>query len=180
MFLVTLLISIVLVIVGAAFLILLERKIMGGIQRRKGPNVVGFVGLLQPIADAFKLVAKEIIVPKNANTGLFLLAPLLTLVLAFANWAFVLPDLTAGFPGLVLLNQITCSVLFVFAVSSVGVYAILLAGMASTNAYAYLGSLRTVAQMLSYEVFIGLSLLPLVIQHQTMNLAVLVAKQQVW
>ena len=152
---------------------------MGGIQRRKGPNVVGFIGLLQPIADAFKLVAKEIVVPKNANTGLFLLAPLLTLMLAFANWTFVLPDLVSGFPGLVLLNQITCSVLFVFAVSSVGVYAILLAGMASNNAYAYLGSLRTVAQMLSYEVFIGLSLLPLVIQQQSMTLSVLVAKQQI-
>ena len=139
------------VILAVAILTLLERRVLGNFQRRIGPDRVGIFGILQPIADAFKLLFKEMIVPGISNLVIFILAPILIFLLSLINWS-VIPV----FYGNVLINEINMGFLFIFAVSSLGVYGIIMAGWASNSKYAFLGGLRSAAQIISYEVSIGI------------------------
>jgi NADH-quinone oxidoreductase subunit H len=167
------LILIIPIIISVAFFTLAERKIMAAIQRRKGPNVVGIWGILQPIADGLKLVTKEFIVPSKAKTFLFMCAPSFTFFLALIGWA-VIPF---GFGNV--FADIYSGVLYVFAVSSLSIYGVILAGWASNSKYALLGGLRSAAQMISYEVSIGLVLVPLIICSGSLNLTEIVFVQSV-
>ncbi|MAH78802.1 MAG: NADH-quinone oxidoreductase subunit H, partial [Rickettsiales bacterium] len=132
-----------------AYLTFFERKVIGAIQLRKGPNVVGPFGLFQPFADGIKLLTKETILPQNSNKILFLFSPMLTFTLALLAWAVIPIDY-----GIVLSN-INVGILYILAVSSLGVYGIIMAGWSSNSRYAFLGALRSAAQMISYEVSIG-------------------------
>lgn len=143
------LVVVVPILIAVAYFTLVERKILGSIQRRRGPNVIGFFGLLQPLSDGFKLLVKEILLPSSSNKILFIVAPFITFVLSLMNW--VLIPITASSA----IYQMPLSILFVFAVSSLGVYGVLISGWASNSKYAFLGSLRSAAQMLSYEVSLG-------------------------
>jgi NADH-quinone oxidoreductase subunit H len=160
-------------ILGAvAFLTLAERKVMASIQRRKGPNVVGFVGILQPIADGLKLVLKEPILPSSSSLLVFLLAPALTFLLAMVSWT-VVPLGQGQF-----LVDLNVGLLYLFAVSSLGVYGILTAGWASNSKYAFLGCLRSAAQMVSYEVSIGLIIITVLLCVGSLNLSEIVLAQR--
>ena len=151
------LIIVVTVLISVAYLTLAERKIMGSMQQRKGPNVVGFLGLLQPLADGLKLLLKETVIPTNANTFGFIFAPILTLMLSLFGWS-VIPFSTFSF-----FVDINIALLFLFAVSSLGVYGIIISGWASNSRYAFFGALRSAAQMISYEVSIGLILISVLV-----------------
>ena len=144
-------------LISVAYFTIAERKIMGAIQRRRGPNVVGYIGLLQPLADGLKLFVKETTLPTSANTGIFLLAPSLSFILSLLSWA-VIP-----FSEGIVLCDINLGILYLFAISSLNVYGILFAGWSSNSKYAYLGALRSTAQMVSYEISIGFTVLNVVI-----------------
>jgi NADH-quinone oxidoreductase subunit H len=154
---VSFLLIIVPILLSVAYLTLAERKIMGAMQQRNGPNVVGFFGLLQPLADGLKLLLKETVIPTNANTFGFVFAPILTLFLSLFGWVMIPYSLTGFFV------DIDLGLLFLFAVSSLGVYGIILSGWASNSRYAFFGALRSAAQMVSYEVSIGLTLVSVLI-----------------
>jgi NADH-quinone oxidoreductase subunit H len=162
------------VLLSLAFLLLADRKIWAGVQMRKGPNVVGPFGLLQSFADFFKFVLKEIIIPAGADKVIFLLAPLLSLVLAFVGWAVV-----PFAPGWVVSN-LNVGVLYLLAMSSLGVYGIIMGGWASNSKYPFLGALRSAAQMVSYEVSIGLIIITVILLAGTMNLSSIVEQQAGW
>jgi formate hydrogenlyase subunit 4 len=153
------------VLLSLAFLLLADRKIWAGVQMRKGPNVVGPFGLLQSFADFFKFVLKEIVIPSGADKVVFLLAPLLSLVLAFVGWA-VMPFA----PGWVVSN-LNVGILYLLAMSSLGVYGIIMGGWASNSKYPFLGALRSAAQMVSYEVSIGLIIITVILLAGSMNLS---------
>ncbi|MEM7070404.1 MAG: NADH-quinone oxidoreductase subunit NuoH [Pseudomonadota bacterium] len=159
-------------LVAVAYLTFAERKIIGWIQYRKGPNVVGPFGLLQPLADGLKLFLKETIIPSRANPFLFLLAPVLTFILGLIAWAVIPFD-----DGLVL-SDLNVGVLYLFAVSSLGVYGIIIAGWASNSKYAFLGALRSAAQMVSYEVSMGFVIVSVLICVGSLNLSDIVLSQQ--
>jgi len=166
------LISVILpLLIGVAFFTLAERKVIGGIQRRRGPNVVGFFGLLQPIADAGKLLVKETVRPSSANGVLFALAPMITFALALCSWAIV--PIKSG----AVVADVPLGLLALLAVSSLGVYGIILAGWASNSKYAFLGALRSAAQMVSYEVSIGFIVVTVVLCVGSFNLSELVLAQ---
>jgi NADH-quinone oxidoreductase subunit H len=161
-----------LLLAGAAYLTYAERKIMAAMQLRRGPNVVGPLGLLQPMADGLKLLSKETIIPSGANWALFLGAPMFTFFLALSVWAVIPFD-----AGEVLAN-INAGILYLLALSSFGVYGIIIAGWASNSKYAFLGGLRAAAQMVSYEVSIGLVLVAVMLCAGSMNLSKIVEAQK--
>jgi NADH-quinone oxidoreductase subunit H len=158
-------------ILSVAYLTLWERKLIGWIQIRIGPNRVGPLGLLQPIADGVKLLFKEIIVPTNASLGLFILAPILMVMPAIAAWA-VIP-----FAPEVVLADINAGLLYVIALTSMGVYGVIIAGWASNSKYAFLGAMRSAAQMVSYELAMGFALVVVLMVSGSLNLSDIVEQQ---
>jgi len=162
-------------LLAVAFFTVAERKIMGAIQRRRGPNVIGFLGLLQAIADGLKLLVKETILPSNSNIGIFLLAPVLSFILSVVGWA-VIP-----FSDSIVLADVNLGILYIFAVSSLNVYGLILSGWASNSKYAFLGALRSTAQMISYEISIGFTVLAVAVCVGSLNLSKIVeAQKEIW
>jgi len=162
-------------LIAVAYFTIAERKIMGAIQRRRGPNVVGYIGLLQPLADGLKLFVKETTLPNSSNLSLFLLAPSFAFILSLMGWA-VIPFAE----GIVLCN-LNLGILYLFAVSSLNVYSILFAGWSSNSKYPYLGALRSAAQMISYELSIGFAALTVALCAGTFNLTTIVlAQEKIW
>ena len=163
------------VLIGVAYLTYAERKVLAAIQLRKGPNVVGPFGLLQPFADAIKMLTKETIIPSGANRVLFMMAPMLTFILAMLAWAVI--PVNDGWA----IADINVGVLYLFAISSLGVYGIIIAGWASNSKYAFLGALRSAAQMVSYEVSMGFVLVTVLLCAGSLNLTDIVrAQTRVW
>ncbi len=162
-------------LIAVAYMTLAERKVMASIQRRKGPNIVGIFGLLQPLADALKLFVKETILPSSANLIIFILAPILTFLLALLSWC-VLP-LGEG----MVYADINIGILYIFAISSLGVYGIITSGWSSNSKYAFLGALRSAAQMVSYEVSIGLIFINILLCTGSLNFTeIVLAQQAIW
>ena len=164
------------VILAMAWLTYAERKVIAAVQLRKGPNIVGWFGLLQPIADGIKLIFKETIIPSGANKVVFIIAPLMTFVLALVGWA-VIPFGTWDGAKLVV-SDINVGVLYLFAISSLGVYGIIMSGWSSNSRYAFLGGLRSAAQMVSYEVSIGFVLITVLLCAGSLNLSEIVLAQK--
>jgi NADH-quinone oxidoreductase subunit H len=160
------------ILLSVAYLILWERKLIGWMHVRLGPNRVGPAGLLQPIADVLKLLLKEVIQPTAANRWFYLIAPIMTVVPALAVWA-VIP-----FQAKAVLGDINAGLLYVIAISSVGVYGVILAGWASNSKYAFLGSMRAAAQMVSYEVAMGFALVVVLMTSGSLNLSDIVGSQE--
>jgi len=159
------------VMISLLFLVYGDRKVWAAVQMRRGPNVVGTFGLLQTIADALKYVVKEVVVPAGADKAVFMMAPLASFVLAVLAWAVI--PLNEGW----VLSDINVAILFVFAVSSLEVYGVIMGGWASNSKYPFLGSLRSAAQMISYEVSIGLIIVGVIISTGSMNFGNIVAAQ---
>lgn len=166
------LLIIVPLLISVAMLTYAERKVIAAMQLRKGPNVVGWFGLLQPFADAIKLMHKEIVLPTMANPLLFVVAPLLTFSLSLLAWAVI--PVQAG----MVIADINVGILYLFAVSSLGVYGIIIAGWASNSNYAFLGALRSAAQMISYEVSMGLVIVTVILSAGSLNLTDIVNAQK--
>lgn len=158
-------------LIAVAYLTWAERKVMAAMQMRRGPNVVGPLGLLQPMADGVKLLGKETIIPSGANMALFIGAPMLTFFLALSSWA-VIP-----FQAGVVLSNMNVGVLYLFAISSLGVYGMIVSGWASNSKYSFLGGLRSAAQMVSYEVSIGLVMITVLLCVGSLNLSKIVEAQ---
>lgn len=193
------LIKIVFLLVAVAYFTIAERKVMAAIQRRKGPNVVGVWGLLQPVADGAKLVFKELLIPTRSDSYIFLVAPILILVLSMINWTIIPTNIdlavntignivvsnnTPTFSNELLGNTNTSSVadisyglLMILAISGFNVYGIIIAGWSSNSKYAFLGALRSAAQMISYEVSLGLLLLPVILLAGSLNFTDIVMAQ---
>ena len=163
------------ILISVAFLVYAERKVLALIQLRRGPNVVGPFGILQSFADALKLISKENIIPSGSNKIVFIIAPIITMVLSLAGWA-VIPFS----PGWVV-SDINVGIMYLFAVSSLGVYGVIMAGWASNSQYPFLGALRSAAQMVSYEVSIGFVIITVLLCVGSLNLTKIVeAQTTVW
>jgi len=162
-------------LISIAFVTLVERKVMGSIHRRQGPNIVGIFGLLQPFADGLKLLLKQTIIPSSVNVVLFILAPMITFILSLITWAII------PFDKGIVLADINVGMLYLFAISSLGVYGIIIAGWASNSKYPFLGALRSAAQMVSYEISIGLILLTILMCVGSLNLTdIVLAQTKTW
>lgn len=159
-------------LISLAFLMLADRKIWAAVQLRRGPNVVGAFGLLQSFADLFKLVFKEVVIPAGANKAVFLLAPLVTFTLALASWVVI--PVADGW----VVADINVGILYIFAISSLGVYGVIMGGWASNSKYPFLGSLRSAAQMVSYEVSIGFVIVTVLMVAGTLNLSGIIEAQR--
>jgi len=163
------------ILVSVALIVWFDRRVWAFVQKRKGPNVVGPFGLFQTIADALKYIFKEIIIPASANKSIFILAPIISLTLAFIAWA-VIP-----FSKDMVLADINVGILYIFAVSSLGVYGIIMGGWASNSKYPFLGAIRSAAQMVSYEVSIGIIIINVLVCVGSLNLnKIVLAQQNVW
>ncbi len=163
------------VLIGVAYLTYAERKVMAAMQLRRGPNMVGPFGLLQPFADALKMLMKETIIPTGASKLLFIMAPMLTFMLAMLAWAVI--PVNEGWA----IANINVGVLYLFAISSLGVYGVIIAGWASNSKYAFLGALRSAAQMVSYEVSMGFVIVTVLLCVGSLNLQdVVLAQKKVW
>src|ERR1700746_1251139 len=161
----------VVLLIAIAYILLADRKIWAAVQIRRGPNVVGPWGLLQSFADLLKFVFKEPIIPSGANKGVFLLAPLVTCVLALAAWAVI--PVNAGW----VISDINVGILYIFAISSLGVYGVIMAGWASNSKYPFLAALRSAAQMVSYEVSIGFVIITVLLCAGSLRLSAIVEAQ---
>ncbi len=164
-------------LLSIAFLLLLDRKVWAGVMMRKGPNVVGPFGLMQSFADFGKFLLKEIVIPAGANKAVFIIAPILTCTLAFAAWAAipVAPGTASGTSWVI--SDLNVGILYLFAISSLGVYGIIMGGWASNSKYPFLGALRSAAQMVSYEVSIGFVIVTVILLTGSMNLTDIVNNQ---
>jgi len=163
------------VLVSVALIVWLDRRVWAFVQKRRGPNVVGPLGLLQTVADALKYIFKEIIIPASADKVMFVLAPIITLTLALIAWA-VIP-----FSSEIVLSNINVGILYLFAISSLGVYGIIIGGWASNSKYPFLGAIRSAAQMISYEVSIGVIIINVLLCVGSLNLNKIVqAQENVW
>ena len=173
--LIKILIIIVPLLISVAYFTLAERKILGAIQRRRGPNYIGVYGLLQPLSDGLKLLVKETIIPSNSNKFIFLISPLITFTISLMGWAIIPYDKYS------VLSEINIGVLYLFAISSLGVYGIIMSGWSSNSKYAFLGALRSAAQMVSYEVSIGFIIVTIVVCCGSFNLQTIIECQKnVW
>ena len=162
-------------LISVAYFTLAERKIMGSIQRRRGPNVIGYLGLLQPLADGLKLFVKETILPSNSNLFLFILAPLLTFILSLIGWAVIPLSET------IVISDLNVGIMYLFAISALSVYGIIIAGWSSNSKYPFLGALRSAAQMISYEVSIGFIVVTVALCAGSFNLIkIVLAQQKIW
>ena len=163
------------ILISVTFIVWLDRRIWGLVQKRKGPNVVGPFGLLQTIADALKYIFKEVIIPASANKTIFILAPIVTMTLALIAWAVIPMSET------LVLADINVGILYLFAVSSLGVYGIIMGGWASNSKYPFLGAIRSAAQMVSYEVSIGIIIINVLLCVGSLNLKdIVLAQQNIW
>jgi len=163
------------ILIAVAYFTLAERKILSTIQRRKGPNVVGTFGLLQPLSDGLKLFVKETILPSNSDVILFILAPIMTFFLSILGWAVIPMGKYMFF------SEINIGILYLLAISSLGVYGVIIAGWSSNSKYAFLGALRSTSQMISYEISIGFTILSIIVCAGSLNLLEIVfAQQNVW
>ena len=163
------------VLVSVALIVWFERRVWGFVQKRRGPNVVGPFGIFQTLADALKYIFKEIVIPASADKIVFILAPIVTMTLALVAWA-VIP-----FSEKMIISDINVGILYVFAISSLGVYGIILGGWASNSKYPFLGSLRSAAQMISYEVSIGIIIINVLLCVGSLNLKdIVLAQEKLW
>lgn len=166
---------IVAILLVTAYVLLADRKIWAAVQLRRGPNVVGAFGLFQSFADLLKFVFKEIVIPAGANKGVFLIAPLVTVTLALSGWAVIPLD------AKMVISDINVGILYIFAISSLGVYGVIMAGWASNSKYPFLSALRAAAQMVSYEVSIGFVIVCVLMTAGSLNLSKIVeAQETVW
>ena len=163
------------ILVSVALIVWFDRRVWAFVQKRRGPNVVGPFGLLQTVADALKFIFKEIIIPASANKVIFILAPIVTMTLALIAWA-VIP-----FSEVLVLSNINVGILYLFAISSLGVYGIIMGGWASNSKYPFLGSIRSAAQMVSYEVSIGIIIVNVLLCVGSLNLKdIVLAQKNIW
>ena len=163
------------ILVSVAMIVWFDRRVWGFVQRRKGPNVVGPFGLLQTAADALKYIFKEIIIPASSNKIVFILAPIVTMTLALSAWA-VIP-----FSDEMFISDINVGILYIFAISSLGVYGIIMGGWASNSKYPFLGAIRSAAQMVSYEVSIGIIIINVLLCVGSLNLRdIVLAQEKLW
>ena len=161
------------ILLAVAFFTVFERKVLAAMQRRRGPNVVGIYGLLQAIADAVKLLSKETLVPASSNLYIFLISPIFTFFISMLCWSLIPFDFN------IVISDVNLGILFLFAFSSLGVYGIIMSGWSSNSKYSFLGSLRSSAQFISYEISMGLLLVPIILISESFNISKIVLSQSV-